>query len=210
MRRLAWPNRLVDIAPFFDREPPEVSQLCRATLEHLHAQWSAHVRSWAGKYTDARLRVYAAAVREKAGRRITGDMDVFMFIDGVQIFCCRPDGSRFGQVAQQSVFSGHTRQHCLTWIGGMLPCGLFGVFDGPYAGARHDAGIFAETGLAEELHAELLVSAAWCFFAALLCMRKFSLPVSPSATAMPATVTSRPLNSGPQCTLTARLRTDYT
>lgn len=67
------------------------------------------------------------------------------FIDGTARQICRPS------VEQENYYSGHKRFHCLKYQSVLCPDGIIVSLKGAYPGRRHDAGIFRETGLYNEL-----------------------------------------------------------
>lgn len=58
---------------------------------------------------------------------------------------CRPS------VNQQEYYSGHKRYHCLKFQSVLCADGIIASLKGPYSGRRHDAGIFRESQLYNEL-----------------------------------------------------------
>ena len=70
------------------------------------------------------------------------------FIDCTKIKLTRPGGA---SVHQQSVYSGHKRQHCLIYQTISTPDGLIFHMYGPEVGRRHDLTILRFSGLPEVL-----------------------------------------------------------
>ena len=67
------------------------------------------------------------------------------FIDGTVLPICRP------QKHQRELFSGHKRHHCLKFQSVYCPYDIIVHLDGPFVRRCHDAGIFQESGLLEQL-----------------------------------------------------------
>lgn len=65
------------------------------------------------------------------------------FIDGTARVICRPGED------QRMFFNGHRRMHSLKYQSIVCPDGIVAFADGPYAGSRHDAGMFREGNLKE-------------------------------------------------------------
>jgi hypothetical protein len=58
---------------------------------------------------------------------------------------CRPS------INQEEYFSGHKRHHCVKYQSVLCPDGIIASLMGPYPGRRHDAGIFRESNLYNQL-----------------------------------------------------------
>jgi hypothetical protein len=72
------------------------------------------------------------------------------FIDGTVRPICRPSNN------QDEYYSGHKRLHCVKYQSVLTPDGLIVNLKGAFPGRRHDAGIFRETNLYEELEQNVL------------------------------------------------------
>ncbi|XP_030749230.1 protein ALP1-like [Sitophilus oryzae] len=67
------------------------------------------------------------------------------FIDGTARQICRPS------VEEENYYSGHKRFHCLKYQSVLYPDGIIVGLKGAFPGRRHDAGIFRESGLYNQL-----------------------------------------------------------
>lgn len=67
------------------------------------------------------------------------------FIDGTAREMCRPG------IDQEEYYSGHKRSHCLKYQSVLTPDGIIINLMGPWPGRRHDAGIFRESNLYQQL-----------------------------------------------------------
>lgn len=67
------------------------------------------------------------------------------FIDGTARPICRPS------INQMEYYSGHKRQHCVKYQSVLAPDGLIVSLKGAYPGRRHDAGIFRESNIYNQL-----------------------------------------------------------
>jgi hypothetical protein len=143
LRRLAYPNRWQDLRTLFHLSSQSLSQIASHTaniilankgalLENLNnLQWLNHNR----------LRQYAAAIHEK-GAAVP---NCWGFIDGTARQICRPS------VDQDQYYSGHKRCHCVKYQSVLCPDGLIVNLKGAWPGRRHDAGMFRESNLYQEL-----------------------------------------------------------
>lgn len=94
------------------------------------------------RYLDhAKTIVYCEAVARKSDV----DLSVWGFIDGTVRRICRPNEE------QREYYNGHKRHHALKYQVATTPDGLMCSLAGPYEGRRHDAGIFARSGLLQQL-----------------------------------------------------------
>lgn len=138
LRRLAYPNRLVDLSKLFGRSEAAVSIIVKHLIdflieEHGHLLSSLN-RTW---LTRDNLDRYAAAVRERGGVV----PNCWGFIDGTVRPLSRPKRH------QRVVFNGHKRVHALKFQSVVAPNGLVANMFGPIEGVRHDAGLLRESGL---------------------------------------------------------------
>lgn len=72
------------------------------------------------------------------------------FIDGTARAICRPT------VNQQLYYSGHKKMHCVKYQSVLCPDGIIISLKGAYEGRRHDAGMFRDSGLYEELEQNMI------------------------------------------------------
>jgi hypothetical protein len=150
LRRLAYPNRWIDLQTMFGLSPAQMSVVFEYAVRFLTARyepmlrspciWSDHIQGW------------AEAVFQKAGRFDS----VFGFIDGTVRQICRP-GPRHvrgahGRVDIQRLFySGHKRKHALKFQTMVAPCGIIMHLFGPFPGRGNDGRMLRESGLMADL-----------------------------------------------------------
>lgn len=73
----------------------------------------------------------------------------FGFIDGTARAICRPS------INQEAYYSGHKKVHCLKYQSLITPDGIIVSLKGAYEGRRHDAAMLRDSGLYEELEANV-------------------------------------------------------
>ncbi len=144
VRRLAYPSRLGDLCEEFGRSKPVLSLIFNSMLVWLWERWGGLITDPFTKpyFTEERIDSYANAVATKAG----ADLRIWGFIDGTLRAICRPDQH------QKEYYSGHKRFHALKYQGVTTPDGLIASLHGPFEGKRHDAGVYARSGLRAQLH----------------------------------------------------------
>uniref|UniRef100_A0A6P7H4T8 Uncharacterized protein LOC114344382 n=1 Tax=Diabrotica virgifera virgifera TaxID=50390 RepID=A0A6P7H4T8_DIAVI len=145
LRRLAYPSRLKDLQLLFNLSPQSLSQIINymvAFISENHAHHLTNLRNvqW---LNEDRMEMYAEAVRTRGG----AVQNCWGFIDGTTRAICRPSTN------QEQYYSGHKRQHCLKYQSIMCPDGIIINLKGAYIGRRHDAGIFRESNMYNELEA---------------------------------------------------------
>ncbi|OXA38451.1 hypothetical protein Fcan01_26845 [Folsomia candida] len=97
LRRLAYPNRLVDLQPIFGRREEELSHIFNTVLDYLYNHFRWLTELWEQWWLHAdNLKAYSAAITAKGSALQT----CFGFIDGRMT---------------SEVYSGHKRQHVLKY-----------------------------------------------------------------------------------------------
>ena len=149
LRRLAYPNRLVDLSWFFHRSVGAISTIVRVVLSHLERVASVKLDNFAFDFWSDSMPSFAAAVKAK---RAPLD-DCVGFVDGVFRAMCRP--GRDGQYgdAQRAFYNGYKKAHGIEFQGVMLPNGMFAEMNGPYASRMNDKQIMDASGFAVRLAA---------------------------------------------------------
>lgn len=141
LRRLAYPNRLSDLAPIFNREESIISRAFHVVIEHVHDNW-IHTLQLTNENTSApKLQQYANCI-EAAGAPYTHCIG---FIDGTTIQVCKPEKN------QQQCYNGWKRFHCLKFQSVTTPDGLLRDFYGPIEGIRHDSMMLNVSNFLERL-----------------------------------------------------------
>ncbi|CAN7982950.1 unnamed protein product [Ixodes hexagonus] len=143
LRRLAYPNRWIDLEAVFGRSSSTLSSIAtlvfrhiEATFGHLLADLNVH------RWLDLdELEIMSQAVHAK-GAPLT---NCWGFIDGTARAICRPSE------CQNEFFSGHKRHHVVKYQSLMCANGIICQLDGPFRGRRHDAGMMHDSCLYEKL-----------------------------------------------------------
>ncbi|XP_030766491.1 protein ALP1-like [Sitophilus oryzae] len=143
LKRLAYLNRLRDISPMFSLSPQSISEVVRATTDIILANNGRLLNNLQDlQWLDRnKMTYYSQAVHAKGGAM----QNCWGFIDGTARQICRPS------VEQENYYSGHKRFHCLKYQSVLCPDGIIVSLKGAFPGRRHDAGIFRESGLYNEL-----------------------------------------------------------
>ena len=136
LRRLAYPVRWNDLKMFFGVSVSTLSLTFQYAIEKIHQDFN-HLLVFDSRRIIPLLSGYAEAVAKKGAPL----QNCVGFIDGTARFICRPTFN------QQDYFSGHKRAHCLKFQAVMMPDGIISHLSGPWNGRRHDAGMFAESGI---------------------------------------------------------------
>lgn len=143
LRRLAYPNRLVDLEPLFGRSGPGLSEIANFVCDLIYNNFGhllSHLRNLPWLNLD-RLRTYSQAVHEKGG----AIANCWGFIDGTTRAICRPTEN------QQAYYSGHKRYHCVKYQAVTCPDGIIVNLKGAYEGRKHDAAILRDSNLYAQL-----------------------------------------------------------
>lgn len=153
LRRLCYPNRLTDIAPFFCLHESTISRAFHSVIEHIVRNFSHTLRMTPQNLSPTDVEALCAAVQDAGAplERCIG------FIDGTVIEVCRP--GKF----QEIVFNGHKRKHALKFQAVTTADGLIRDFAGPYEGIRHDSAILAQSNFMERMQAISDLTPAGCY-----------------------------------------------
>ena len=137
LARLAYPNRLSDLAMKFGWSVERISRISATTQELIHSRWR-HLLDWDRvRLTPEKLLEYAQAVERKGAPIGT----VWGFIDGTIRGIARPTRH------QRTCFNGWKRKHCIKYHAIVTPDGLISHLFGPIDGRRNDAFLWQESGL---------------------------------------------------------------
>nr|CAI5867325.1 unnamed protein product [Callosobruchus analis] len=143
LRRLAYPNRLSDLIPMFQMSVQSLSQIVNKMVNVLmenHSECLDKLNAVQWLNRD-KLEFYAEAIHSK-GAPMT---NCWGFIDGTPRKICRPSQN------QEEYYSGHKRYHCLKYQSILCPDGLIVNLKGAFPGRRHDARIYRESNIRDEL-----------------------------------------------------------
>ncbi|GAV08938.1 hypothetical protein RvY_18556 [Ramazzottius varieornatus] len=115
LRRLAYPNRWLEMRKMFGRSHSSLNRLFYATLRVIDRS-SKVLKTWDHSWLkEDDFEIYADSIVAKGGPGVI--RDVFAFIDGTARPICRPI------FYQRQMFSGHKRIHCTKWQSVVLPNG---------------------------------------------------------------------------------------
>ncbi|KAG5874912.1 hypothetical protein JTB14_028482 [Gonioctena quinquepunctata] len=142
-RRLAYPNRFSDSENIFERSPAALSEICNfvaSNIQQNHGHLLENIDNllWLNR---AKLELYAQAVAEKEG----AVQNCWAVLDGTARPICRPTDD------QEEYYSGHKRFHCMKYQSLLCPDGISVSLLGAIPGRRHDAFIFGQSGLYNQL-----------------------------------------------------------
>ncbi|VEN41877.1 unnamed protein product [Callosobruchus maculatus] len=143
LRRLVYPNRLSDLQGLFGYSPQTISMVTRHVTDilmqnHGHLLSNLEQLPW---LNHQRLELYAQAIHNKGAPM----HNCWGFIDGTARAICRPT------VSQEDYYSGHKRCHCVKYRSVLCPDGIIASLKGGWPGRRHDAAMFTESNLYNEL-----------------------------------------------------------
>ncbi|KAG0133619.1 hypothetical protein HOY82DRAFT_604264 [Tuber indicum] len=127
--RLAYPNRLCDLAQKFGWPVERVSRISTATQTIIHNKWS-HLLDWdVHRLTPERLAKYAYIIEKKGAPNCT----VWGFIDGTIRVIALPTQH------QRTCYNGWKRKHSLKYHAVVTPNRLISQLFGPVDGPQNDA-----------------------------------------------------------------------
>ncbi len=139
LRRLCYPGRLFDLAPYFGCSIPNCSLIFNNMLADVTHRFSYLLNDVRQPWMDHEL--YAHKITEK-GAVVN---NIWGFVDGTLQHVCRPGED------QREYFLGHKRKHALKFQHIMLPNGLVAHSFGPFPGRRHDASLYGVSGVDAQL-----------------------------------------------------------
>lgn len=135
--RLSYPNRLTQHIDVFGRSSSMLSRIFNTVVSDIYER-SQRVMCLLNK-THTNLEELAGLVEAKCPLS-----SCVAFVDGTVRGVCRP------KQWQETVYNGHKRKHAIKYQSVMTPDGLI-TLHGPYPGRRHDAFLFQESGVTEQL-----------------------------------------------------------
>lgn len=140
--KLSWPRRMSDFRDKFGGTKQRCGRIVNHVAVFLFLRFSPKMRTLdRERYTDEYVLELC-----NAGFAKNGIMDnIWGFIDATIRPCARP--VRF----QKVVYNGKNRVHSIKFQSVVSWDGMIAHLSGPWAGARHDSGIFNESGLPEAL-----------------------------------------------------------
>jgi len=103
IRRLAYPNRLSDLVPIFDRSQASLSQIVNHTTDILYNDYSHKFYQLNQHWIMQRIPIYCA-VGVRNGSPLN---NCFGYIDGTVRPICRPG------IGQDVFYNGHHRTHAM-------------------------------------------------------------------------------------------------
>lgn len=141
LRRLAYPQRWLDMAGMFGRAPSTLCHIFYFVVEFIDKNLGDMIY-WDEERIISNLDRYCAAISAKEPLGIEG---VWGFIDGTIRPICRPSKG------QQAMYNGHKRVHALKFQTVVTPDGLISHLFGPVDGRRHDLFMLNESGFKDVL-----------------------------------------------------------
>ncbi|RPB27956.1 hypothetical protein L211DRAFT_772066, partial [Terfezia boudieri ATCC MYA-4762] len=138
LARLAYPNRLSDLALKFGWRVERVSEITNTLLDFMVYKWKFLLDFNHHFFTPERLSAYAKAIHDKNQCPLS---TCWGFIDGT-----------IRQIArllhyQRTCYNGWKRKHCLKYHAVVAPDGLIAHLFGPVEGRRNDAHLWQESGI---------------------------------------------------------------
>lgn len=143
LRRLSYPNRLVDLEKFCGWPKTTLSMIINFVIDHIHHHFADKITNLNQDWLVDRMQMYADAIYNK-GSPLT---NIFGFIDGTVRPVCRPT------IYQRIVYNGHKRVHALKFQSISTPDGLICNLWGPMEGRRHDCALLAGSGIMDQFEA---------------------------------------------------------
>ena len=144
LRRLSYPNRLVEHIRLFGRSDDEISRFCSHVAAHLYSNFK-------GLFSNLNARRLIPRKLKELSQAISAQgaplQNVWGFVDGTVRPICRPG------IHQRQVYNGHKRVHALKFQSVSTADGIIVHLTGPWEGRRHDAYIFQQSKLEEQLRA---------------------------------------------------------
>ncbi|ETO66295.1 hypothetical protein F444_16437 [Phytophthora nicotianae P1976] len=145
LRRMAFPQRWIDMAAMFGRAPSTLCHIFYFVVEYLDAKFADLLYFDVDRVT-ANLDRYCRAIAAKNPNHIEG---VWGFIDGTVRPVCRPS------LGQEALYNGHKRVHAFKFQTVVAPDGIICHLFGPVDGRRHDIYMLRQSGLPELLEDNL-------------------------------------------------------
>ena len=141
LRRLVYPNRLVDLEPFFGRPKSTLSLIINTTLNYLYDIHGHLLINFNQPWLINKLQRYVDAIHQK-GAPLS---NCFGFVDGTVRPICKPTRN------QRVCYNGHKRIHSLKFQSVVVPDGMIANMFGPVEGRRHDCALLREIRLDDML-----------------------------------------------------------
>ena len=151
LRRMASPQRLVDMEDEFALGSSTISTITLSLLRSLWNRWYALLFCADYCWTQERLALYAQAVSEKVqlltGHPWPGDIGWYIaaFLDGSFHYTDQPGDDFRGQNLQESAYSGYYKSHGLRFHHLLFPDGILGHISLFIAGRLNDARLWHES-----------------------------------------------------------------
>jgi len=144
LRRLALPDRLIDVAELFGRCPAEICQgssyVCNELNTIAHEFLDGRPTPW---WTEGTARYNAGLVDDME----VPLRDVCMFLDGTHVEIANPWLAHI----QRLFYSGYIKAPSNKFVAAVCPQGLFVIVAGPAQGRRHDNNVAVRSNLYQKL-----------------------------------------------------------
>lgn len=177
LRRLASPQRHIDLEDEFGCSRSTTSDITLHLVEFLHDHWYRLLFSSDYCFQAERLHEYARVIREKiyiiGGTPWPANLEwqIVAFLDGSFHETDEPSDEYIGQDLQASAYSGYEKAHGMRFHHLLFPCGIIGHVSRFIAGRQNDAALWAASGYA----IVLLVTFSHDYSIEELARRKFHL-----------------------------------
>ena len=140
LARLAWPNRLADLMPWFGCSRSQLSVIFNDVVMHLFNLFREKLY-WPSSHLSVNiLKSFAQAI----GRLGGGDR-VWGWLDGTIVKIARPE------VNQGLSYTGYKKSHGLKFQGIVTPNGLLASFAGPVVAGKSDFALLQICGICEKI-----------------------------------------------------------
>ncbi|XP_013383168.1 uncharacterized protein LOC106153684 [Lingula anatina] len=142
LKRLSYPNRLVDLENVFGRCTSQLSVIVNETVDHIYDNYSHLIHNLDQPWMDMdHLMQYSEAIVSQGAplNKCIG------FVDGTVRPISRPT------FLQRTCYNGHKRTHAIKFQSVVIPNGIICSLYGPMEGKRHDCALLKESGLLQQL-----------------------------------------------------------
>lgn len=152
LRRLASPQRHIDLEDEFGCSRTTTSDVTLRLVEFLHDRWYRLLFACDFCFQPERLREYAQAICDKiyviGGVHWPAELlwRIVAFLDGSFHETDEPSDVHVGQDLQASAYSGYEKAHGMRFHHLLFPCGIIGHVSRFIAGRQNDATLWATSG----------------------------------------------------------------
>ena len=159
LRRMTFPARWIDIQAMFRRDVGTLSRMFLWAVRFLCLKFGPLLYWDDNRLSKHQLLAYSHSVLARGSRLA----NVWGFIDGTFVRCCRPTEGKSCRMhvhawctsGQRSVYNGWKRAHGWKFQAVQAPDGIIAHLAGPYEGHRNDTGIFTRSLLGALVEARM-------------------------------------------------------